>query len=73
MFVGDVESKEIEALKLLRCSPVDENGGVHNHLLCLDHVKGEVVLRISVVTYPYHLGRPVRMSRIQLQSEVFNP
>ena len=42
-------------LKLSTCSttaPVDENGGVlsppfpvvHNHLLCLDHVEGEVVL-----------------------------
>ena len=35
-----------------RCSPVDENGGVlcplfpvvHNHLLCLDHIEGEVVV-----------------------------
>jgi hypothetical protein len=26
-----------------------------------------------VDTYPYHLGRPVRKSRIQLQREVFSP
>ena len=26
-----------------------------------------------VVAYPYHLGRPVRKSRIQLQREVFSP
>ena len=26
-----------------------------------------------VVTYPYHLGQPVRKSRIQLQREVFSP
>ena len=40
-------------LKLSTCSsPIDENGGVlsppfpvvHNHLLCLDHVEGEVVV-----------------------------
>ena len=50
--VGDVDTKELEALNLLNCSPVDENGGVlcplfpviHNHLLCLDHVEGEVVI-----------------------------
>ena len=49
-FVGDVETKELEALDLLHCSPVDEKGGVlgplfsvvHNHLLCLDHIEGEV-------------------------------
>ena len=43
-------SKELEAFNLLHCSPVDENGGVlsplfpvvHNRLLCLDHVEGEV-------------------------------
>ena len=27
-FVGDVDTKELEALNLLHCSPVDENGGV---------------------------------------------
>ena len=40
------------ALNLLHYSPVDENGGVlgslflvvHNHLLCLDHFVGEVVV-----------------------------
>ena len=50
MFVGDVDSKELGALNLLHCSPVDENGGalgplfpvVHNHLV--DHVEGEVVV-----------------------------
>jgi hypothetical protein len=26
-----------------------------------------------VVAYPYHLGQPVRKSRIQLQREVFSP
>ena len=39
-------------LNLLHYSPVDENGGVlgplfpvvHNNLLCLDHVEGEVVV-----------------------------
>jgi hypothetical protein len=47
-----VDSKELETLHLLHYSPVDENGGmlsppftvVHNHLLCLDHVEGEVVI-----------------------------
>uniref|UniRef100_A0A4W5RW29 Coiled-coil serine-rich protein 1 n=1 Tax=Hucho hucho TaxID=62062 RepID=A0A4W5RW29_9TELE len=51
-FVRDVDTKELEALNLLHYSPVDENGGVlgplfpvvHNHLLCLDHVEGEVVV-----------------------------
>ena len=46
-----MDTKELEALNLLHCSPVDENGGVlgplfpvvHNHLLCLDDVDGEVV------------------------------
>ena len=44
--------KELEALNLLHYCPVDENGGVlgppfpvvHNHLLCLDHDEGEVVV-----------------------------
>jgi hypothetical protein len=52
MFVGDVYAKELEALNLLHYSSVDENGGVlcphfpvvNNHLLCLDHVEGEVVV-----------------------------
>ena len=47
-----MDTKELEALNLLYCSPVDENGGVlgrlfpvvHNHLLCLDHVEGKVVI-----------------------------
>ena len=51
-FVGDVDTKELEALNLLHYSPVDENGGVlgspfpvvHNHLLCLAHIEGEVVV-----------------------------
>jgi hypothetical protein len=50
-----VDTKELEALKLLHYSPVDENGGmlgppfpvVHNLLLCLDHVEGEVVVFAS--------------------------
>ena len=52
MFVGDVDTKELEVLNPLHYSPVDENGGVlgppipvvHNHLLCLDHIEGEVVI-----------------------------
>ena len=51
-FVGDVDTKELEALKLLHYSPIDEIGGVfgplfpvvHNHIFCLDHVEGEVVV-----------------------------
>ena len=47
-----MDTKELEALNLLHCSPVDENGGVlgppfplvHNRLLCLDHVEGEFVV-----------------------------
>ena len=47
-----MDTKELEALNLLHCSPVNENGGVlgplfpvvHNHLLCLDHIEGEVVV-----------------------------
>ena len=47
-----MDTKELEALNLLPCSPLDENGGVlgplfpvvHNHLLCLDQVEGEVVV-----------------------------
>ena len=46
-----MDTKELEALNLLHYSPVDENGGVlsppfpavHDQLLCLDHVQGEVV------------------------------
>jgi hypothetical protein len=46
-----VDTKELEALNLLHYSPINENGSVlgplfpvvHNHLLCLDHVEGEVV------------------------------
>ena len=41
--VGDVDTKELEALNLLNYSPVDENGDVlghpfpvvHNNFLCL--------------------------------------
>ena len=52
MFVGDVDANDLEALNLLHYSPAVENGGelgppllvVHNHLLCLDHVEGEVVV-----------------------------
>jgi hypothetical protein len=43
MFVGDVDTKEIEALNLVHYSPVDENEGVlgppfpvHNYLLYLN-------------------------------------
>ena len=44
-----MDAKELEALNLL---PVDGNGGVrsppfpvvHNHLLCFDHIEGEVVV-----------------------------
>ena len=51
-FFGDVDTKELEALNLLHYRPVNENGGVlgppfpvvHNHLLCLDHVEGEVIV-----------------------------
>ena len=47
-----MDTKELESLNLLHYSPVDETGGmlgppfpvVHNHLLCLDHVEGEVVV-----------------------------
>ena len=45
-----MDAKELEALNLLHYRPIDENGAVlsppfqvlHNHLLCLDHVEGEV-------------------------------
>ena len=47
-----MDTKELEALNLLHCSPIDENGdvlgplfpGVHKHLLCLDQVQGEVIV-----------------------------
>ena len=47
-----MDTEELKALNLLSYIPVDENGGVvgpafpvvHNHLLCLDHVEGEVVI-----------------------------
>ena len=47
-----MDTKELEALNLVHYSPIDENGCVlgppfpvvHNHLLCLDHVEGEVVV-----------------------------
>ena len=43
---------ELEALNLLHYSPVNENRGVlgplfpvvHNHLLCLAHIEGEVAV-----------------------------
>ena len=49
---SDVGAKELEAVDLLHYSPVIENGGVlgppfpvfHNHLLCLDHIEGEVIV-----------------------------
>ena len=50
--VSLLDTKELEALNLLHYSPIDENGGVlgppfpvvHNHLLCLDHIEGNVVV-----------------------------
>ena len=47
-----MDAKELEALNLLHYCPVEENVGVlgspfpvvHNHLLCLDHIEGEVVV-----------------------------
>ena len=50
--LGDVDTKELEVLNLLHYSPIDENGVVlgppfpvvHNNILCLDHVDGEVVV-----------------------------
>ena len=48
-----MDTKELEALDLLHYSPIDESGGVlgppfpevHNHLLSLDRVEGEVVVQ----------------------------
>ncbi|CDQ76298.1 unnamed protein product [Oncorhynchus mykiss] len=65
-FVGDVDTKELEALNLLHYSPVDVNGDVfgtpfpvvHDQLLCLAHVEGEVVVLAAVsslsVIRPHH-------------------
>jgi hypothetical protein len=47
-----VDTKELDTLNLLHYSSIDMNWGlrdpplpiVHNHLLCLDHVEGEVVI-----------------------------
>ena len=44
-----MDTKELKALNMLHYRTVDENGGVlgpvvQNHLLCLDHVDGEVVI-----------------------------
>ena len=47
-----MHTKELEDLKLLHYNPFDKNGkvlcppfhAIHNHLLCLDHVEGEVVI-----------------------------
>ena len=47
-----MDAKKLEAPNLLHYNPVAENGGVlgppfpvvHNHLICLDHVEGEVVV-----------------------------
>ena len=47
-----MDPNELEALNLLHYSLIDENGGVlgppfsvvYNHLLCLDHVEGDVVI-----------------------------
>ena len=47
-----MDTKELEALNMPHYSPNDENGGVlcpafpviHNHILCLDQVEGEVVI-----------------------------
>ena len=47
-----MDAKEREALNLLHYSSVNENGGmlgppfpvVHNHLLCLKHIEGEVIV-----------------------------
>ena len=47
-----MDTKELETLEPLHYSPVDVNGGlfgppfpvVHNQLLCLAHIEGEVVV-----------------------------
>ena len=47
-FVGEVDAKELDALNLLHCNPIDDIGGV----LCspfpvvhiIDYVEGEVVV-----------------------------
>ena len=61
-----MDAKELEALNLLHYCPVDENGGVlgppfpvvHNHLLCLAHIEGEVVVLLphSQVSDLLHIG-----------------
>jgi hypothetical protein len=51
-----VDTKELEPFNLLHYSPVNENGGVlshpfpvvHNHILCLDQVEGEVLVLASL-------------------------
>ena len=52
MIVGYVDTKELKTLDPLHYSPVDVNGGlfgrpfpvVHDQLLCLAHIEGEVVV-----------------------------
>ena len=52
---GDVDTKELETLDPLHYSPVDVNGGVfgppfpvvHDQVLCLAHILGEVVVLAS--------------------------
>ena len=49
-----MDTKELEALNLFHYSPVDDNGCVlgppfpvvHNHLLCLGYVEGEVLILV---------------------------
>ena len=79
-----MDTKDLEALNLLHCSPIDENLGVLSppfpvvHNPQTEHAPLRVpVLRISVadVLLPTLTtwGQPVRNSRIQLQREVFSP
>jgi hypothetical protein len=50
-----VDTKELETLDPLHYSPIDVNGGrfglpfpvVHDQLLCLANIEGEVVVQVS--------------------------
>ena len=59
-----MDTKELEALNLLHFRSINVNGGlfglpfpvVHDQLLCLDHIEGEVVVLAS------HMARSLTSS-----------
>ena len=54
LFVGDVDSKELEALNLLHCCPIDENGGVLSPLFLQSTIISFVLVTLRERLLSWH-------------------